>query len=219
VRNDHTPISVAPEVLGREKTQTAELPHRSGLPPALLGKNSLRGILDHRQIPFSRDIQHRVHLGAEAKQAARIYFTGGASAVLLGWRSSTVDVDIQIIPESDLILRAIPRLKEELGMNIEIACPADFIPEIPGWEDRSLFIATEGKISFYHYDFYAQALSKIERGHVQDLQDVHAMITRRLIEPQKIRQTFDQIEPFLYRYPAIHPPSFRQALNDILQGS
>ncbi len=158
-------------------------------------------------------------LGAEVKQAARVYFTGGASAVLLGWRSSTVDVDIQIIPDSDLVLRAIPRLKEELKMNVELACPADFIPEVPGWEDRSLFIATERSISFFHYDFYAQALSKIERGHHQDIQDVREMIARGLIEIQKVRQAFDQIEPLLYRYPAIHPPSFRRAMEDMLRES
>lgn len=29
-------------------------------------------------------------LGAEADQEARIYFTGGATAVLFGWRESTI---------------------------------------------------------------------------------------------------------------------------------
>ncbi len=155
-------------------------------------------------------------LGAETDQATRLYFTGGATAVLLGWRATTIDVDIRIFPESDPLLRAIPHLKDELQMNIELACPADFIPPLPGWEDRSLYITTEGRIVFYHYDLYAQALAKIERGHAQDLQDVRAMIVRGLIEPQKIQRCFDEIEPLLYRYPAIHPPSFRQAVEAIL---
>lgn len=155
-------------------------------------------------------------LGAQAGQTARLYFTGGATAVLLGWRTTTIDVDIRIIPESDRLLRAIPRLKDELQMNIELACPADFIPEIPGWEARSLYITTEGQIAFYHYDLYAQALAKIERGHAQDLQDVRAMIARGLTDPQTIHRLFNEIEPFLYRYPAIHPPSFHQAVEAIL---
>ncbi len=33
-------------------------------------------------------------LGREAQGAGCIYFTGGASALLIGWRSSTVDVAI-----------------------------------------------------------------------------------------------------------------------------
>ena len=137
-------------------------------------------------------------LGAEADQTARLYFTGGATAVLMGWRKTTIDVDLRIFPESDRLLRAIPPLKEKLQMNIELACPADFIPELPGWEERSLYISTEGRIAFYHYDFYAQALAKIERGHAQDLQDVHAMIDRGLIEPKKTQYYFNEIEPLLY---------------------
>ena len=31
-------------------------------------------------------------LAAESRAAGRIYITGGASAVLLGWRATTVDV-------------------------------------------------------------------------------------------------------------------------------
>jgi hypothetical protein len=155
-------------------------------------------------------------LGAEADQATRLYFTGGATAVLLGWRATTIDVDIRLFPESDRLLRAIPKLKEQLHLNIELACPADFIPELPGWEGRSLYVASEGQISFHHYDFYAQALAKIERGHRQDLQDVRAMLDRGLIEPQTVRRYFDEIEPLLYRYPAISPSAFRRAMEEIL---
>ena len=136
----------------------------------------------------------------------------------MGWRKTTIDVDLRIFPESDRLLRAIPPLKEKLQMNIELACPADFIPELPGWEERSLYITTEGRIAFYHYDFYAQALAKIERGHAQDLQDVHAMIDRGLIEPKKTQYYFNEIEPLLYRFPAIHPPSFRQAVESMVSG-
>jgi hypothetical protein len=51
-------------------------------------------------------------LGTDVHIAARIYFTGGATAVLMGWRASTIDVDITIVPDADPVLRAIPRLKE-----------------------------------------------------------------------------------------------------------
>src|SRR5687768_10549109 len=101
-------------------------------------------------------------LGREAEVETRIYFTGGATAVLSGWRTTTIDADVLIVPDSDAVLRVIPRLKEDLQMNVELASPADFIPELPGWRERSLFIRRVGKASFHHYDFYAQALSKIE---------------------------------------------------------
>lgn len=79
--------------------------------------------------------------GEAAKEESRVHFTGGVSAVLLGWRSTTVDLDILVIPEQDSLFRAIPRLKESLHLNVELASPADFIPELPGWQERSLFIA------------------------------------------------------------------------------
>jgi hypothetical protein len=79
-------------------------------------------------------------LAADAREEGRVYFTGGATAVLSGWRPSTIDVDLKLVPEQDALLRAIPRLKEQLQLNVELASlasPVDFIPVPPGWEDRS----------------------------------------------------------------------------------
>jgi hypothetical protein len=151
-------------------------------------------------------------LGEEAQAETRVYLTGGASAVLIGWRDSTIDVDLKTVPELDSLFRAIPRLKERLRINVEIASPGDFIPLPAGWEDRSPFIAREGLISFHHFDFHAQALAKLERHHTQDLQDVREMVARGLIDPGRGPRFFEEIEPHLYRYPAIDPPSFRAAV-------
>ena len=157
-----------------------------------------------------------VELGREAERETRIYFTGGASAVLLGWRMSTLDADIEIVPDSDALLRAIPRLKEQLQLNVELASPAHFLPELPGWADRSPFIRREGRVSFHHYDFYAQALAKIERGHAQDHGDVAELLKRGLVEPARLREHFAAIEPLLYRYPALDARRFRSRLEESL---
>jgi hypothetical protein len=154
--------------------------------------------------------------GAEASQPVRAYLTGGATAVVLGWRTSTLDIDLELVPEDDRLLRAIPSLKESLQINVELASPAHFIPELPGWQDRSRFITQEAVTSFYHYDFYAQALSKIERGHAQDLKDVNTLLHTGLIESTRLRELFEAIFPSLYRFPAIDPDSFRRALEAIL---
>ena len=157
-------------------------------------------------------------LGAEADRETRVYFTGGATAVLYGWRSSTLDLDIKIVPDDDRLLRAIPRLKESHEINVELASPDAFIPEVPGWASRSPFIAREGKTSFHHYDLDAQALSKIERGHEQDLADVAAMFERSLVDRKLLLERFAEIEPALYRYPAIDPKSFRAAVERAVRG-
>jgi len=155
-------------------------------------------------------------LGDEAEKDVRLYFTGGATAVLLGWRASTVDVDIKLDPEVDRIFRALPRLKEELEVNVELASPDHFIPELPGWRERSLFVAREGRLSFYHYDLYSQALSKIERGHAQDLADVRQMLAKGLVDPAELMKRFEEIESRLYRYPAIDAASFRRAVEEVV---
>ncbi len=156
-------------------------------------------------------------LGREADIAARVYFTGGATAVLLGWRASTIDIDIRISPESDRLYRAISELKESLQINVELASPADFIPELPGWEERSVFVAQEGRLTFCHYDFNAQVLAKIERSHTQDLADVEAMISRHLVDLETVLRHFREIERKLYLYPAIDAASFRRSVESILK--
>ena len=154
-------------------------------------------------------------LGREAGVEARVYFTGGATAVLYGWRSSTIDIDIKCVPESDRLFRAIPRIKETLRVNVELASPLDFIPVPPGWEERSPYIGRAGDIAYHHFDLYAQALAKVERGHAQDLQDVQEMIRRGLVEPARALEYLGEIEPNLYRYPALDPASFRRAVEDV----
>jgi uncharacterized nucleotidyltransferase DUF6036 len=151
-------------------------------------------------------------LARAADRELRIYLVGGTTAVLMGWRSSTIDVDLVTRPEDDALLRAIPAIKGRLQVNIELASPLDFIPVPPGWEDRSPPIARIGRVSFHHFDFYAQALAKLERGHRQDVVDVHEMIRRGLVVPSRLLDYFEQIAPDLYRYPALDPPSFRRAV-------
>lgn len=155
-------------------------------------------------------------VGQRAGGPCRVYFTGGASAVLEGWRAATIDADIRVMPDSDALLRAIPELKESLRINVELACPADFIPELPGWEQRSRFIAREGSVDFFHYDFYAQALAKLERGERKDLLDVRAMLDRSFVETVRAWELFRAIEPQLHRFPAIDPKAFRRAVEDAL---
>lgn len=157
--------------------------------------------------------------GRRARHEARVYFTGGTTAVLFGWRDATVDVDLRFDPELDELFRAIPQIKEELHINVELAAPSDFIPPVPGWETRCKYIGREGKVSFYHYDPYSQVLAKIERGHAQDVRDVEAMIKEGLVDRQKLAALYEEIEPQLYKYPAIDPDSFSLAVRQVAEAS
>ncbi len=163
----------------------------------------------------SRIEQFMRELGRAVDVDGRVYLTGGATAVLYGWRETTIDVDIKLIPDRDEILREIPRLKEALNLNVELAAPSDFIPLPKGWEDRSPLIRQEGSLAFHHFDPVAQALSKAERGHDQDIRDVQEMIAAGLVNPAEALIQFKAIEPELFRFPAIDPASFHKAVKDL----
>jgi len=151
-------------------------------------------------------------LGNRVTGEGTIYLAGGATAVLHDWRPMTIDVDIKPDPEPPGLFEALARLKEELDINVELASPDQFIPALPGWRERSLFIARYGRIQFFHYDPYGQALSKLQRRHERDLRDVRSMSRCHMIRTDTLWELFSRIEPQLIRYPAIDPASFRAAV-------
>ncbi len=155
--------------------------------------------------------------GQAVRGAGTVYLTGGATAVLHGWREQTVDVDIKLDPEPEGAFAAIRKLKEELGLNIELAAPDQFLPPLPGWQDRSVLIGTEGPVQFRHYDYAAQALSKVERGHDRDLADVRAMLARGLVEPDALRGHLAAIDSELERYPAVDGADLHARLEALLE--
>jgi hypothetical protein len=112
-------------------------------------------------------------LGREARTETRLYLTGGATAVLRGWRTTTLD--------------------------------------------RHSLRARDRLVNVHNFDFYAQALSKIERGFAQDLADVAAMLRDGVVDRQRLRDLFAQVEPSLFRYPAIDPDSFRAKVDRALR--
>ncbi len=169
--------------------------------------------------PLVNDVRIRElarELGRLAASPVRIYITGGSTAVVEGWRESTADVDLRLEPEAEELMRAFSALKERLAINIELASPLDFIPELPGWRERSPFLFAEGAVAFHHFDPYSQALSKIERGFKRDLEDLDAMIDRGLVDPSRLGALYQAIEPELYRYPAIDPSAFKRKLDAAL---
>ena len=54
-----------------------------------------------------------VELGRAAREPGRIYFTGGVSAVLIGWREMTMDVDLKPDPEPVGIFEALAKIERD----------------------------------------------------------------------------------------------------------
>jgi len=154
-------------------------------------------------------------LGRVVPPGTRMYLTGGATAVLEGWRESTVDVDVRFEPDADAALERIRDLKRELELNVELASPLDFLPPLPGWQERSRFRQREGNLEVFDFDPYSQALSKLQRGLSLDLADVRSMVDSGQVDPAKLRELFEAIEPDLYRFPAVDPSRLRKAVESL----
>ncbi len=155
-------------------------------------------------------------LASAARSPGKVYLTGGATALLLSFREQTIDIDLKLDPEPEGAFEAIATLKNSLDLNVELASPADFIPAAADWRERSRHIASIGNLEFFHYDFSLQALSKLERGHAQDLEDVASLVYGGYVTADELSRRFAQIEPELLRYPAIDPQQFKKKLEAFL---
>jgi hypothetical protein len=156
-------------------------------------------------------------VAAQAQSPGDVYFTGGATALLLGLREQTVDLDIKLDPEPGGAFQAISQLKNVLDVNIELAAPSDFIPVAPDWKARSRFIDRIGNVSFFHFDLCAQILSKVERGYAQDIEDARCFQKVGEVRSEELLSYFRAIKPLFVRYPAIDVQLFEQKLATFLE--
>lgn len=152
---------------------------------------------------------------APRRGSYRVYFVGGATAVYLGWRRSSIDVDLY--SDQDVVFRNIQEIKERLNINIEFARPEDFVPPLKGTTNRHVFIDTVGAITFYHYDPYAQLLSKVVRGFQRDLDDAREFISSGIVDPRKLRSLVAAIPDSAYaRYPSVSRGGIENAIETFL---
>jgi hypothetical protein len=156
-------------------------------------------------------------LGREAPRRGsyRVYLVGGGTAVYLGWRQSSIDVDL--CSDQEAVFRNIQKIKERLNINIEFARPEDFVPPLRGTADRHVFVETIGKVTFYHYDPYAQLLSKVVRGFKRDLEDARRFIDSGMVDPKKFRSLVAAIPDSMYaRYPTLSRTAIDNAVESFL---
>ena len=165
-----------------------------------------------------RDLMTELARTAPGRRTYRVYLVGGGTAVLAGWRESTIDADLYCDREE--VFADIQGIKERLQLNVEFARPESFVPALPGSDERHVFIETVGKVSFYHYDPYAQLLSKVVRGFRRDLQDAQGLLASGMVEAQRFRDLVQQIPDEAFaRYPSLTRRAVIEAVDDFLTRS
>jgi hypothetical protein len=168
-----------------------------------------------RPLDASRLREVLAALGRACRGAGVAYLTGGATALLEGWRNATVDLDLKLDPEPEGVFAAIARIKEELDVNVELASPDDFLPQLSDWKQQSPLIGRFGLLEVRHYDLRAQALAKLARGFDRDLADVRAMLDRQLVRCDALRAALAEMEPRLERFPRVSGRELRQRLAEV----
>jgi hypothetical protein len=162
-----------------------------------------------------RALMNEVARAAPRGSARRVFLLGGGTAVLEGWRDSTIDADLHA--DDVGVFGNIQRIKERVGVNVEFVRPEDFVPPLNGSEDRHVFIETIRDVSFYHYDPYAQLLSKVVRGFARDTQDAENLVGSGMVDGQRFRQLVASIPQSAYAsYPALSPEAVGAAVDDFL---
>jgi len=153
---------------------------------------------------------------APRRGACRVYFVGGGTAVYLGWRRSSIGVDLY--SDEEVVFRNIQQIKERLNINIEYARPEDFVPPLKGTSERHVVIDTVGAITFFHYDPYAQLLSKVVRGFQRDLDDARAFMNSEMVDPRQFWSLVAAIPDSAYaRYPSLSRGGIENAVETFLK--
>ncbi len=164
-----------------------------------------------RLVPLMKELAR----AAPHRRAFAVYLVGGGTAVYLGWRRSSIDVDL--FSDQEVVFRGIQEIKERLNINVEFARPEDFVPPLKGSADRHAFIDTVGSITFYHYDPYAQLLSKVVRGFQRDLEDAREFIRSGMVDPARFRALVAAIPDSAYaKYPSLSRSAVETAVDAFL---
>lgn len=162
-----------------------------------------------------RQLMDELARSAPRGRTFRVFFVGGGTAVHAGWRPSTIDADLYA--EDDAVFRDVQAIKERLRLNIEFARPEDFVPPLAGSDERHVFIETVGRVSFYHYDPYAQLLSKLVRGFNRDMADAESFVASGMVDAARFRRLVREIPDGSYaRYPALSRQAVLEAMEEFV---
>ena len=58
-----------------------------------------------------------------------------------------------------------------------------------------MWVGRFGRVDVFHYDLVASALSKIERGHESDLDDVEALLKSGHLKREELRKGYEEVLP------------------------
>ena len=127
----------------------------------------------------------------------RLYLVGGSVLVDLGLRPATLDIDYVAAADDPRALadleRQLPKLKDEIDVNVEPAGPADFMPVPRRALDESRYVRSCGPVSVYHYHYPTLILAKVARAAERDLGDVELLIREGVTDWAAVERAWAEV--------------------------
>jgi len=153
-----------------------------------------------------RNIQEFLErLGSRYPKQATLYLLGGSALILLGSSRNTLDIDyVGDDVQKDDFQIAIEETARELGLETEAVPIERFIPLPEGNEQRSIHIGQFGNVDIYITDPYSIALSKLDRGHDTDVEDLVFLIRHNHINLEELERIVNEALPHAGKFD-FHP--------------
>jgi hypothetical protein len=119
-------------------------------------------------------------LGRAVRGRGRMYLLGGAALVHARVRCKPTQ-DIGLVVTRGDLYQAARKVAQAMNIPIEFTSLSLWIPLPRQWETRSRYVGRYGKIDVFYLDFYAVALSKMNRGNDRDINDVKLLLQQGLL--------------------------------------
>jgi hypothetical protein len=119
-------------------------------------------------------------LGRAYRGRGRMYLFGGAALVHAGVRCGPTQ-DIGLVVTRGDLYQAARKVAQAMNIAIEFTSLRLWIPLPSQWETMSRYVGRSGKIDVFYLDFYAVALSKMNRGNDRDIKDVKLLLQQGLL--------------------------------------
>ena len=165
-------------------------------------------------------LQFLARLDEQLDQPARLLLVAQTIQVFEGWRPVTNSIDFAAEAENVSALEAaIHQVQAELGVSVNQESPADYLPLLAGFEERSRETGWAGaNLSVGHFDPYIVSILHIARGDEPDYHAVMRFLQADWITVEELDRKLEVLLPqFSYETIQQDAAEFRRRYKGMLQ--
>ena len=126
-------------------------------------------------------------VGKHCQPASTLFLLGGGALEMLGGARPTVDLDyVGNDLQPDNLQQLMMQIANEMQIELEAVPIAEFVPVPANAQKRAVLVGEFGNLTVYIFDPYTIALSKLDRGFDNDIEDVLFLVRNQLITVEQL---------------------------------